>query len=89
MTIIAHALSATRRGRGVAAARACASSIVERAFRYAENYPIPALLGGAELLAYFRDQTAAREPNIVKDQLPVIGASDPTLIEHEKGDGDA
>lgn len=41
----------------------------ERAFRYAEKNPIPALLGGSELLQLFRDQASAKDKSIVVDQV--------------------
>ncbi len=56
--------------------------VVERSFRYAENNPLPALLGGAELLQLFRDQAAARDKSIVVDARPEVGASVGTL-DHE------
>lgn len=58
----------------------------ERAFRYAINHPIPALLSGGEILQLFRDQ-AARDKSLVIESDPVVGAS-VTAIEH-KDDGSA
>jgi hypothetical protein len=50
--------------------------VVERAFRYAEKNPLPALLGGAELLELFRDQRAAKnEALVINNEEPVLGAS--------------
>jgi hypothetical protein len=47
----------------------------ERAFRYAQANPIPALLGGGELVQLFRDQMSAKDKAIVSDQEPVEGVS--------------
>jgi hypothetical protein len=47
----------------------------ERAFRYAEKNPLPALLGGAEYFQLLRDQMSARDSGIVVDAKPVLGAS--------------
>jgi hypothetical protein len=54
----------------------------ERAYRYAEKNPLPALLGGSELLQLFRDQMSARDKSIVSDDPPVV-ASTTKLIESE------
>ena len=67
---------------------------VERAFRYAENNPIPALFGGAELLQLFRDQMAAKDKTIMVESDPVIGSSVPVsgavgikAVEKKENDG--
>lgn len=52
----------------------------ERAFRYAEKHPLPALLGGTELFQLVRDQLGAKDKSIISETDPVIGASN-TLIE--------
>jgi hypothetical protein len=57
----------------------------ERAFRYAIKYPLPALLSGGEIFQLIRDQTAAKDPTIIVDAKPEVGASVST-IEH-RGDG--
>ena len=49
--------------------------VTERAFRYAETNPIPALLGGSELLQLMRDQMSAKERAIVSNDDTVVGAS--------------
>jgi hypothetical protein len=58
--------------------------VVERSFRYAENNPLPALLGGGELLQLFRDQRSARDKNVVVEGNPVVGAS-ANAIEDKSG----
>jgi len=57
----------------------------ERAYRYAEKNPLPALLGGTELVQLYRDQMAAKNKSIVisPDEPPIAGSS-ANLIE---GDG--
>ena len=47
--------------------------VTERAFRYAEKNPIPALLGGTQLLELLKD-TAAKDKTIIIDSAPVEGA---------------
>jgi len=47
--------------------------VTERAFRYAEKNPIPALLGGAQLLELLKD-TAAKDKTIIHDAAPIEGA---------------
>jgi len=56
--------------------------VVERSFRYAEKNPLPALLGGAELLQFFRDQRGASDKSIVVDSAPEIGGG-ASVIEHK------
>jgi hypothetical protein len=52
----------------------------ERAFRFADRHPIPALMGGTELLQFFKDQTSARDKAIVvSSQAPTVGASSAIL----------
>ena len=63
---------------------ACAN---ERAFRYAEKNPVPALLSGTELLQLFREQRGASDKSIIAEDRPIAGVS-ATTIEH-RGDGDA
>jgi hypothetical protein len=59
----------------------------ERAFRYAEQNPIPALLGGTELLQLFRDQMASRDKSLIVDQdRPVIGGSVDSVPRKDDGD---
>lgn len=58
----------------------------ERAFRYAEKNPVPALLSGTELLQLYREQRSAGDKSIISDLSPIAGAS-PNVIEHrENGD---
>jgi|SRR4029077_20432989 len=59
----------------------------ERAFRYAEKNPVPALLSGTELLQLFREQRGASDKSIISDEPPIAGASS-NIIEHREG-GDA
>jgi hypothetical protein len=59
---------------------------VERSFRYAEKNPLPALLGGSEILQLIRDQGTARDKSVVVEGNPVPGAS-VNAIEH-RTDGD-
>jgi hypothetical protein len=59
--------------------------VVERSFRYAETNPLPALLGGSELLQLFRDQIAARDRTLVVNDPPIVGGG-VTAIEHKDGD---
>lgn len=54
---------------------------VERAFRYAEKNPIPALAAGTELVQLVRDQMGAKDKTIISENdLPVVGSSK-TIIE--------
>lgn len=55
----------------------------ERAFRYAEKNPIPALLGGGELLQLFRDQMSAKDKTIITESLPSIAAGKMTGIDEQ------
>ena len=45
----------------------------ERAFRYAEKNPVPALLSGTEILQLFREQRGASDPSIISDDNPIGG----------------
>lgn len=54
-------------------------------FRYAIKHPIPALLSGGEILQLFRDQAAARDPSIVVEAKPEIGASVSAIEHHRDG----
>ena len=56
----------------------------ERAFRYAQANPIPALLGGGELLQLIRDQAGARDRSVIVEGPPVTAASVDTI---ERKDG--
>jgi hypothetical protein len=47
--------------------------VTERAFRYAEKNPIPALLGGAQLLELLKD-SSAKDKTIIYDAKPIEGA---------------
>jgi hypothetical protein len=49
--------------------------VCERCIRYAEKHPIPALMGGAELLKVIEHQMAARDKAIVGDDSPQIGGA--------------
>ena|SRR5437764_11079768 len=57
----------------------------ERAFRYAEKNPVPALLSGTQLLQLFRDQRGASDKSVIVEGDPIPGAG-VTAIEH-KDDG--
>lgn len=48
---------------------------VERAFRYAEKNPIPALLGGSDLSQLIRDQMGAKDKSIITDAAPIAGSA--------------
>lgn len=58
----------------------------ERAFRYAERNPIPALLSGTELLQLIRDQRGASDKSIIVEGDPVLGAG-ASAIEHRDDGG--
>jgi hypothetical protein len=47
----------------------------DRAFRYAEKNPIPALFSGGEIIQLFREQHAARDQTVVVEAPPVMGAN--------------
>ena len=50
----------------------------ERAYRYAEKNPLPAVLGGTEWFQLFRDQMSAKDKTIIinpEDAPPVTGAN--------------
>lgn len=61
---------------------------VERAFRYAEKNPLPALLSGTEIFQLIKEQTAAKDKSIVIEAPPVVGAPT-TQITGPEGDGHA
>lgn len=56
--------------------------VTERAFRYAEKNPIPALLGGAQLLDLLRD-VSAKDKSIIHDAKPIEGTGS-KVIEGER-----
>lgn len=55
----------------------------ERAFRYAEKHPIPALMGGAELLKVIEHQIGAKDSSIVQTDgaTPQIGVQNDKSVE--------
>jgi hypothetical protein len=55
-------------------ALACIVYVNERAYRYAQNDPVSALLGGTELLQVIREQMSAKDKSIVADATPTIAS---------------
>lgn len=54
----------------------------ERAFRYAEKNPIPALLSGTEFSQLIRDQMSAKDKSIVVSDTPPVEGSSTKMLEH-------
>jgi hypothetical protein len=52
----------------------CIVYVNERAYRYAQNDPVSALLGGTELLQVIREQMSAKDKSIVADAAPTIAS---------------
>ena len=47
--------------------------VIERSFRYAEKHPIPALMGGAELLKVIEQQIGAKDKSIISEGVAQSG----------------
>lgn len=56
----------------------------DRAFRYAEGHPIPALMSGTQILQLLQDQISAKDKSIIVDQPPVVAAP-PDLLKAPTG----
>jgi hypothetical protein len=61
----------------------CVVYVNERAYRYAQNDPVSALLGGTELMQVIREQMSAKDKSIVADAPPTI-ASGGQLVEDDR-----